>query len=111
LKDESRVNLILSADLKLGEYSSSTHIDYMRLSQSRWTQMLAIVSQMSSSTEHQVVKSLVSLAYEVRHSTSFRTMLQHLTWRGRGDVFSPTVLSNLAYLDKDMAGAGWHPPC
>lgn len=41
---------------------------------------------MSSSTEHQVVKSLASLAYEVRHSTSFRTMLQHLTERGRGDV-------------------------
>jgi hypothetical protein len=61
-------------------------MDYMRLSQSRWTQMLAIVSQMSSSTEDQVVKSLASLAYEVRHSTSFRTMLQHLTWRGRGDV-------------------------
>lgn len=44
LKDESGVNLIPSADLKLGEYSSSTHMDYMHLSQSRWTQMLAIVS-------------------------------------------------------------------
>lgn len=64
------VNLILSADLNLGKYSSSTHMDYMRLSQSYWTQMLAVVSQMSSSTEHQFVKSLASLAYEVRHSTS-----------------------------------------
>ena len=80
LKDESGVNLILSVDLKLGEYSSSTHMDYMRLSQSHWTQMLAIVNQMSSSTENQVVKSLASVAYEVRHSTSFWTMLQHLTW-------------------------------
>jgi hypothetical protein len=49
--------------------------------------MLAIVRQMSSSTEHHVVKSLASLAYEVRHSTSFRAILQHLTWGGRGDVF------------------------
>jgi hypothetical protein len=48
--------------------------------------MLAIIRQMSSSTEHQVVKSLASLAYEVRHSTSFRTMLQHLTWGERGNV-------------------------
>jgi hypothetical protein len=59
----------------------------MRLSQSRWTQLLAIIRQMSSSTEHQVMKSLASLAYEVRHSTSFRTMLQYLTWGERGDVF------------------------
>lgn len=62
-------------------------MDYIRLSQSRWAQMLAIIRQMSSSTEHQVVKSLASLAYEVRHSTSFRTMLQNLTWGERGDVF------------------------
>ena len=77
-----------TADVEnLGKYSSSTHMDYMRLSQSRWTQMLAIVSQMSSSTEHQVLKSLANLAYEVRHSTSFRTILEHLSRRGRGNVF------------------------
>src|ERR1700730_9626782 len=39
-----------------------SHMDYMRLSQGRWTQMLAIIRQISSSTGHQVVKSPASLA-------------------------------------------------
>ncbi|OLE52394.1 MAG: hypothetical protein AUG51_18320 [Acidobacteria bacterium 13_1_20CM_3_53_8] len=75
------------ADIEsIGEYSPSTHASYMRLSQSRWARMRDMAGQISSSAEHQTLKSLASLAYEVRRSTSFRIMLEQLSRRGRGHV-------------------------
>lgn len=52
-------------------------MDYMHLACERWSQIIKTMDQIPGSMEVNLVKSLASQAYEVRHSTSFRRLLSH----------------------------------
>ena len=60
---------------RLGEYCAYTHAEYIKLSHQRWTDINALVHQVSSTENWQAAKSLADLAYQVRQSTSFRNFL------------------------------------
>jgi hypothetical protein len=62
----------------LGDYNSWTHEDYMQLATSRWKRMAGFIDLVKDCSDPEAVKALVRLAYEVRRSDTFRSLLEGL---------------------------------
>ncbi len=62
--------------VRLGEYCTDTHSEYIKMSHQRWTDITALVRQVASTDNQQAAKSLADLAYQVRQSGSFRYFLE-----------------------------------
>lgn len=92
------------ADIEtLGDYSSSTHEEYKQLATNRWRMMVDLVEQVKDDSSPEAVEALARLAYEVRRSDTFRSLLEILFQQQRYDV--SRILDKIGKISKFFRSA------